>query len=72
MGYVIHMDGKPIKDIKKAFRGACERARLEVSGPEKVTPHTLRHTTATWLMQAGVDMWGGSGFSGHDCGDSPK
>ncbi len=22
-----------------------------------MTPHTLRHTAATWLMQAGVDKW---------------
>jgi integrase len=62
MGYVIHVNGKPIQDIKKAFRGACERAGLAVSGREKVTPHTLRHTAATWLMQAGVDMWEAAGF----------
>jgi len=62
MGYVIHINGNPIQDIKKAFRGACERAGLEVSGPQKVTPHTLRHTAATWLMQAGVDKWEAAGF----------
>ena len=32
-------------------------------GPE-VTPHVLRHTAATWLMQAGVDMWEAAGFLG--------
>jgi integrase len=29
-----------------------------------VTPHTLRHTAATWLMQAGVDMWTAAGYLG--------
>jgi integrase len=29
-----------------------------------VTPHTLRHTTATWLMQSGVPMWEVAGFLG--------
>jgi hypothetical protein len=30
----------------------------------KITPHTLRHTAATWLMQAGVDRWEAAGFLG--------
>src|SRR6516225_411590 len=29
-----------------------------------VTPHILRHTCATWLMQAGVDLWDAAGFLG--------
>ena len=27
-----------------------------------VSPHVLRHTCATWLMQAGVPMWEAAGF----------
>jgi integrase len=27
-----------------------------------LTPHTLRHTAATWLMQAGVRTWEAAGF----------
>jgi integrase len=57
LGHVIHADGQRIGDIKKAFAGACARASLT-----GVTPHTLRHTTATWLMQARVDKWEASGF----------
>jgi integrase len=30
----------------------------------KVTPHTLRHTAATWLMQRGVPIWQAAGFLG--------
>jgi integrase len=57
MGYVLHIDGKPIGDIKKGFAAACQRAALMA-----VTPHTLRHTAATWLMQRGTDLWEASGF----------
>jgi hypothetical protein len=29
-----------------------------------VTPHTLRHTAATWLMQSGAPLWEAAGFLG--------
>ena len=51
------INGSPIRDIKKGFAAACERAGLD-----DVTPHTLRHTAATWLMQAGVSIWDASGY----------
>jgi integrase len=57
MGYVLHINGERIGDIKKGFAAACERAGLK-----NVTPHTLRHTAATWLMQAGTDPWQAAGF----------
>ena len=57
MGYVLHIDGKRIGDIKKGFAAACHRAGLE-----GVSPHTLRHTAATWLMQARTDPWQAAGF----------
>jgi integrase len=31
---------------------------------DKVTPHALRHTAATWMMQAGVDLWEAAGYLG--------
>ena len=58
MGYVLHINGTPIGDIKKGFGAACERA-----GIKDVTPHTLRHTAATWRMQSGVKTLGGGGLS---------
>jgi integrase len=58
--HFVEWNGKPVKSVKTAFASAVKRAQL--SG--KVTPHTLRHTAATWLMQAGVDKWEAAGFLG--------
>jgi integrase len=59
LGYVLHIDGRRIGDIKKGFQAACERAGLV-----GVSPHTLRHTAATWLMQRGTALWHAAGFLG--------
>jgi integrase len=59
IGFVIQENGARLGDIKKGFASACRRAGLT-----DVTPHTLRHTAATWLMQAGVAMWEASGYLG--------
>jgi len=50
VGYVVEFHGAPIRSVRKAWKLAREAAGL---GPE-VTPHILRHTCATWLVQAGV------------------
>jgi len=60
LGHVISFRGKPVLDIKKGFAAACERAGLG-----DVTPHTLRHTAATWMAQAGVPMRAISLYLGH-------
>jgi len=57
LGYVLHINGKPIGNIKKGFEAACKRAGLE-----RVSPHTLRHTAATWIVQAGVPLWQTAGY----------
>ena len=46
-----HPDGKPVKSIKKAFWGALRRAEIN-----KCRFHDLRHTFATRLVMAGVDI----------------
>ncbi|MFC4172679.1 site-specific integrase [Microvirga sp. GCM10011540] len=58
--YVVEYQGKPVADVGKAFAAAVKDAGL---GPD-VTPHVLRHTCATWLMQMGVDLWEAAGFLG--------
>jgi integrase len=57
--YVVHYNGKRIHRIKQTWDKACERAGLD-----GVTPHTMRHTRATWLMQKGIDPWQAAGHLG--------
>lgn len=58
--YVINYGGQKLRSINKAFREACLRAGLE-----GVTPHTLRHTAATWMVQAGRPMHDVAAYLGH-------
>lgn len=54
--YVIEHNGSNIEnDVFTAFQGACELAGLNfpVDHPQRVTPHTLRHTCVTWLLADG-------------------
>ena len=44
-------DGTPYRSIRHPFVGACNRA-----GVKNVSPHTLRHTFASRLAMAGVDL----------------
>lgn len=53
--------GRPaVQSIKYGLKRA-----LEVAGIDKpVTPHTLRHTAATWMMQNAVPIWEAAGYLG--------
>src|SRR5262249_60687024 len=61
--YVIEYKGRPINRINKAFNAAVRDANLSAEHG-KVTPHILRHTAATWLMQQRVDPWVAAGYLG--------
>ncbi len=59
--YVIEWGGKPISSQeRRAWRTARDLAGL---GPE-VTPHILRHTCATMLLQLGVSVYDVAGVLG--------
>jgi integrase len=57
---VVHFQGVPVKKLKRSWAGVRKAAGLGAD----VVPHTLRHTAATWLMQAGVDTFEAAGFLG--------
>lgn len=58
--YLCHYNGVPVIKLRRSWAAAVERANLGAD----VTPHCLRHTRATWLMQAGVDPWQAAGALG--------
>jgi integrase len=57
---VVEYAGRQVASLKHAFRDAVVRAGL---GAE-VTPHVLRHTAITWMVQAGVPLWEVAGLAG--------
>lgn len=58
---VLHYAGAPLAGkIRSGFEGCVRDAGL----PEDVTPHWMRHTAATWLMEANADLWAASQFLG--------
>ena len=67
---VVEWNGKPIAKVRKAFAAAVKASGLNAIVSARlgydvaITPHVLRHTAATWLMQAGVDLWEAAGFLG--------
>jgi integrase len=58
--HFVEWQGAPVKSVKTGFKHAVDLAGLW----GKVTPHTLRHTAATWLMQRGVPIWQAAGYLG--------
>jgi integrase len=59
-GYVIHYDGKRIQKMRRSWRTAVKAAGLGAD----VTPHVMRHSRATWMMQARVPVWEAAGALG--------
>jgi integrase len=58
---IIHHGGRPLAGrIRKGFAGIVRDAGL----PPEITPHWMRHTCATWLMEANVSSWDASAYVG--------
>jgi integrase len=58
--YVVEWNGKPIARVIKAHNAVV----IDTNVGADVTPHTWRHTAATWLMQRNADLWEASEFLG--------
>jgi integrase len=61
--WVIHCQRRAVQKLN-SFQCACKNAGLT-----DVSPHVLRHTRGTWLMQKGVDIWE-AWTSWHECSRS--
>jgi integrase len=58
--HVIEWAGRRLRTVKRAFARSAQRAGLA-----DVTPHTLRHTAAVWMAEAGVPMSEIAQYLGH-------
>lgn len=56
---VVEFEDEPIGRMNKAFRHTARDAGLA-----DVHPHVLRHTSVTWAMQNGADLWDAAGQFG--------
>lgn len=58
---VLHHGGRPLAGrIRTGFEGMVRDAGL----PEEITPHWMRHTCATWLMERDAKPWEAAGYTG--------
>jgi integrase len=57
---VIHWHGEPIKKLRRSWASVA----TEAGATRKDGPHIMRHTAATWLMQAGIDLYEAAGYLG--------
>lgn len=60
LGHVISYEGRGLTQVTQSFRRACRDAKLQ-----GVSPHTLRHTAASWMVQAGVSFQKVAAYLGH-------
>ncbi|CCD88701.1 putative Integrase family protein [Bradyrhizobium sp. ORS 285] len=61
--HFVEWNGQPVKSVKTGFATAVRLSGLSLRDGN-ISPHTLRHTAATWLMQRRADPWQASGFLG--------
>jgi integrase len=68
-GYVFRAsNGKQVQDISNSYERAVKRLGFNANitdRRQKVVFHTLRHTYASWLVMAGVDLYTVQRLMGH-------
>jgi integrase len=57
---VIHYHGAPVAKLRRSWATVARRAKAE----RHDAPHIVRHTAATWQMQAGTDLFEAAGYLG--------
>jgi len=58
--WVIEHNSKNVVSVKKGFASAVKRAGLK-----NISPHSLRHTAATWMALAAIPMPQIANYLGH-------
>lgn len=58
--HVVHYQGSACGKMRRSWA----TVRAEAGLGQDVTPHVMRHTCCTWLMQAGVEIFEAAGFLG--------
>lgn len=56
---VIRYKGQPMMKLKRNWENVVKAAGLG----DDVTPHVLKHTCATWLLDSGMELWDVSGLT---------
>lgn len=55
--WAVEYEGQRVGDVKRAFAKAKTQAGLL-----DITPHTLKHTAITWVLQNGASVWDAAGY----------
>lgn len=58
-----------VDSSRHAFRNACTKSGL-MAAHDKIVPHTLRHSYATHMLEAGVSVRQLAAYLGHSCLES--
>ncbi len=57
---VLHHGGRKLTKIRRGWAAIVSDAGLD----GEITPHWMRHTCATWLMEASIDVWEAAAYAG--------